>query len=594
MKRFVFFLVVFAAFTGVIFSQEQTVPEWAKKVVWYQIFPERFRNGNPKNDPKASDLEDGYSGWKISPWTSDWYKLQPWEKEHSRNFYDDVFDRRYGGDFEGIIEELPYLHRLGVNAIYLNPIFESPSLHKYNTATYIHVDHNFGPDPEGDLKIMAEENPADPSTWKWTSADSIFLRFIRDAHKLGMKVIIDGVFNHVGTDFWAFKDVVRNQQKSKYRNWFVINSWNDPSTGEKFDYAGWWGIKSLPVFRKDSVTGLVHGPREHIFAITKRWMEPDGNPHDGIDGWRLDVPNEIPHPFWKDWRKLVKGINPQAYIVGEIWGDASPWLKGDEFDGVMNYSLAKAMVHFFIDKKLGISPTEFESDLRTIRKSYPEDIDYVLQNLIDSHDTDRLASMIVNPDRPYDSGDSPRNNPNYSVRKPEPAEIKRQKLVVLFQMTYVGAPMIYYGDEAGMWGADDPDDRKPMLWADLKYEDEKSCPVTNCTRPDDKNVFNKNLFDYYSKLIHERLSNDALMLGTYKTLVADDSKRILVFERRYKESIAIVGFNLGINEGRVSIPVDFPVKNFKDVLTGRTFKVENNFLKFEIDPGWGILLVNNK
>lgn len=570
----------------------QTVPDWAKKVVWYQIFPERFRNGDFKNDPEASDLEESYSGWKVSPWTSDWYKLQKWEEEHSRNFYDDVFDRRYGGDFEGIIEELPYLHKLGINAIYLNPIFDSPSLHKYNTSTYIHVDHNFGPDPEGDLKIMAEEDPANPSTWKWTSADRLFLKFIKEAHRLGMKVIIDGVFNHVGTNFWAFKDVLRNQQKSKYKNWFVIKSWNNPATGEKFDYEGWWGLKSLPIFRKDSVTGLVHGPREYIFAITKRWMEPFGNVKDGVDGWRLDVPNEIPHPFWKDYRKLVKGINPSAYIVGEIWGNASSWLKGDEFDAVMNYSLAKAVVHFFIDRKLGISSTEFDNDLKMLRKSYPEDINYVLQNLIDSHDTDRLASMIVNPDRPYNSDNSPRNNPNYSVRKPDSAEIKRQKLIVLFQMTYIGAPMIYYGDEAGMWGATDPDDRKPMLWPDLSYEDEKSCPISNCKRPDDRNVFNWDLFHYYSMLIHERLSNNALMLGTYRTLVADSSNQIFVFERRYKGSVAIVGFNIGANKETISVKLDVSVKSLRDVLSDKTFNVKNSFVKFDIEPGWGILLVN--
>lgn len=183
----------------------QSVPQWAKEAVWYQIFPERFRNGDLTNDPTASDAGVRNREWHISPWTSDWYKLQPWEKKQSSNFYDVVFDRRFGGDIEGIISRLPYLKKLGVNAIYLNPVFESNSLHKYNTANYVHIDHNFGTDPQGDLRTMAMENPEDPSTWHWTAADELFLHFIRDAHRAGMRVIIDGVFNHVGTDFWGIQ-----------------------------------------------------------------------------------------------------------------------------------------------------------------------------------------------------------------------------------------------------------------------------------------------------------------------------------------------------------------------------------------------------
>ena len=518
--------------------------------------------------------------------------VQPWEKKISDKFYDVVFDRRYGGDMEGVIDELPYLKKLGVNAIYFNPVFESPSLHKYNTATYIHIDHNFGPDPAGDLKIMSEENPADPTTWKWTSADKEFLKLLKEAHKMGMHVIIDGVFNHVGTDFWAFKDVEKNQQKSEYKDWFVIKSWNDSTKGTKFDYEGWWGIKSLPIFRKDTITGLVHGPYEHIMAITRRWMEPNGNPRDGVDGWRLDVPNEVPHVFWKDWRKLVKGINPDAYISGEIWDNAAPWLKGDEFDAVMNYQFAKAAMKFFIDKKLAITPAQFDSTLQALRNYYPDSIDYVLQNLVDSHDTDRLESMIMNPDRDYNADDSPRNNSKYDIAKPDAAAIQRQKLIVLFQMTYVGAPMIYYGDEAGMWGATDPDDRKPMLWADLKYEDEKSSPIAGITRTDDKNVFNKSLFDYYRKLVHERESNPALTIGSYKTLVADNQKKVFVFERESGKHTAIVGFNLSGEKQIVNINLSEEGKMYKDVLSSKSIRVRKNVFHIEIEPKWGVLLVN--
>lgn len=602
MLKWVSFVLVYSCLMGQASAQVH-VPDWAMKAVWYQIFPERFRNGDPKNDPTAKDGEVTNPAWRISPWTSDWYKIQPWERpsalkdpastgKFADDFYRVVLDRRYGGDLEGVIDELPYLRRLGINAIYFNPLFESPSLHKYNTASYTHIDHNFGPDPEGDLKIMSEEVPDDPSTWKWTSADKEFLKLVKKAHSMGMRVIMDGVFNHVGTDFWAFKDVETNQRNSRFKNWFVIRSWNDSATGTKFEYDSWWGIKSLPIFRKDSVTGLVHGPFEYIMAITKRWMDPNGNPKDGIDGWRLDVPNEVPHPFWIDWRKVVKGINPNALIIGEIWDNASAWLKGDQFDGVMNYEFAKAVMKFFVDKKLAVTPEQFDSTLAAIRHMYPDSIDYVLQNLLDSHDTDRLASMIVNPDRSYNGDASPRNNPNYKVRKPDAKEIQRQKLIVLFQMTYVGAPMIYYGDEAGMWGATDPDDRKPMLWPDMKYQDEKTSPLPGMTRPDDKNIFNWNLFDYYSRLVHEREANPALTIGTYKTLIADNARRVFAFERRYGNHTAIIGFNLSKVDQKLNVPLEAKEKSFKDVLSGMKFSARNNRLQVGIKPGWGVLLVN--
>lgn len=566
---------VFTALMSLVLSSSskaQSVPYWAKKVVWYQIFPERFRNGDKHNDPEASDAGVQSREWHISPWTSDWYKLQPWEKKYSNKFYDVIFGRRYGGDIEGVIQKLPYLKKLGVNAIYFNPVFEAHSLHKYNTANYIHIDHNFGPNPQGDLRIMAMEDPDDPTTWRWTSADTLFLKSVKEAHKLEVKVIIDGVFNHVGTDFWAFKEVVRNQEKSRYKDWFVIKSWDNPATKDtnEFDYGGWWGLKSLPIFKKDSALGLVHGPREHIFEIMKRWMAPNGDVSQGIDGWRLDVANEIPHVFWKDWRRLVKSIKPEAYITGEIWGNATPWLQGDEFDGVMNYEFAKAVVKFFINDKLRISPTQFDSTLATVRSSYPNDANYVLENLIDSHDTDRLPSMIVNPDRPYDVQNSPRWNPNYKVRKPNASEIQRQKLIVLFQMTYVGAPMVYYGDEAGMWGADDPDDRKPMLWQDMRYENEKSCPVHNFVRPNDKNVFNDDLFAFYQKLIHERVQNDALTLGDYRTLVADDEKKVFVFQKNHNNNVAIVGFNLSDKVQTVRLSVGCNPSDFWDVVNSQS------------------------
>ncbi len=538
-------LVIVLAWCAPAQCQEPRVPQWAKDAVWYQIFPERFRNGDPTNDPTAADLElPKGTAWKLSDWTGDWYKLQDWERK-GNGFYDVVFDRRYGGDLQGVLDELDYLAGLGVTALYFNPLFEAYSLHKYDASTYHHIDDNFGPRSADDRERLAHETN-DPSTWVWSSADSLFLRLLRECHDRGIRVILDGVFNHSGTRFWAFQDIIRNQQASPYADWYDVRSWDDPSTPEnEFGYKGWWDYKGLPEFKEDA-NGFVPAVRQYFFDITKRWMDPngDGDPSDGIDGWRLDVANDVSHVFWKEWRTLVKSINPDAYIVGEIWDDASVWLQGDQFDAVMNYRFARAVVRFFIDtNSRRYSATEFDSELTDIRDSYPPDVNYILQNLIDSHDTDRLPSMIINPNRKYDDANSPRNNPAYDVRKPNERERAIQKLIALFQMTYVGAPMVYYGTEAGMWGADDPDCRKPMVWPDLQFENERSHPLPGKRRPDDSVAFDSDMAGYYRDLIAVRKNRLALRQGTFKTMMADDERGIFMYRRAAGEDTVVVVIN---------------------------------------------------
>ncbi|RMF66345.1 MAG: alpha-amylase, partial [Calditrichaeota bacterium] len=280
-------------------AAQVNVPEWAKRAVWYQIFPERFYNGDPKDDPTLQDIlgswpHDSSGAYQISDWTGDWYRLQPWEGG-AHDFYYHVQRRRYGGDLAGVLKKLDYLENLGITAIYFNPLFEAPSLHKYDGATYHHIDNNFGPAPARDATLVLQEKPDDPSTWRWTSADSLFLAVVRACHDRGMKVIIDGVFNHVGLNFWAFRDVVQKQQTSKYRDWFVVKRWDDPNTPEnEFDYEGWFGVKELPEFR-ETADGFVPAVKAYIFHAVRRWMDPDGDgdPSDGIDGWRLDVADMV-------------------------------------------------------------------------------------------------------------------------------------------------------------------------------------------------------------------------------------------------------------------------------------------------------------
>ena len=546
------------------------VPHWARDAVWYQIFPERFRNGDPSNDPTAEEMElNALRAWQRSPWGSDWYKLQPWEEAHSKDFYENVFDRRYGGDIQGVIDKLDYLSDLGINAIYFNPIFEAPSLHKYDASTYHHIDNNFGPDARGDAALTMDETD-DSKSWKWSASDRLFLKLIQEAHKRGIRIIIDGVFNHCGLRFWAFEDVVKNQQHSRYADWFDVKKWDDPSTPEnEFDYKGWWGYKIHPEF-KEGKEGFAKPVWKYFFEITRRWMDPngDGNPSDGIDGWRLDVANDVSHHFWKEWRKLVKSINPEAYIVGEIWDDASRWLAGDEFDAVMNYRFARAVVRFFIDTDgRRYSSSDFDKELADVRKSYPNEVNYILQNLIDSHDTDRLPSMILNPNRTYDDQNSPRRNKGYRVEKPAGNVRAIQRLILLFQMTYVGAPMIYYGDEAGMWGADDPDDRKPMVWPDLEYEDEHSHPIPGKARSDDEVTFDQELFDYYRKLIRVRKENIALSRGDYRTMQSSEDG-LFVFQRVFGENYVIVVLN---NSEQLRTTRLAARGNYVDALSGDAF-----------------------
>ncbi|HCK99360.1 MAG TPA: alpha-amylase, partial [Candidatus Marinimicrobia bacterium] len=232
-------------------AQYTATPVWAQDAIWYQIFPERFRNGDPSNDPTIETLDgtwpyDKQHEWAITPWTSDWYKLQQWEDKNARGFYYNAQLRRYGGDIQGIIDKLDYLQELGVNAIYLNPVFESASSHKYGATMYRHIDNNFGPDPKGDIEIWNSETPDDPSTWRWTSADQLFLKLINEVHNRDMKIIIDGVFNHVGIPFWAFQDVKKKGRQSKYLDWFIINSFDNPATSEdEFEYQGWYGVTDL-------------------------------------------------------------------------------------------------------------------------------------------------------------------------------------------------------------------------------------------------------------------------------------------------------------------------------------------------------------
>lgn len=591
-------------FFNQIYSQQNVrgVPDWAKEVVWYQIFPERFCNGDKSNDPTPQDMQGAWpynipENWQVHPWTSDWYKLQPWEVETGHDFYWNAGVRRYGGDLQGIIDKLNYLQELGITAIYLNPIFESPSLHKYDATMFHHVDNNFGPNPELDRKIWEEEDPGNPETWKWTSADSLFLQLIKECHERNIKIIIDGVFNHVGTTFWAFQDVIEKQENSSYKDWFVIKQWDDPLTSDnEFDYECWAGARSLPEFREDE-NGLVDPVKNHVHAIVERWMDPnqDGDPSDGIDGWRLDVAEKVNIKFWIEFRGWTKAINPKAYTTGELWWEdwqnnimvnAAPWFQSGAFDADMNYRFANGVKEWVIDVKNKISVQAFVDSLNSYMNDYPMDNVYVLQNLMDSHDVDRLSSQIVNPDNWYDHKSNPGQNPDYKVRKPNDDELLVQRFIIGIQMTLPGAPMIYYGDECGMWGGDDPDCRKPMVWSDLNYEPETSHPF-NKPRPKDDVFFNQELFEWYKKLISIRNDNPVLALGDINFFLIDNEDEIVGYERTLGDDKMIIILNnkKESSDYKLNLNQSLPdAESFEDIIDGSEYNITNGIINLSLKP----------
>lgn len=407
------------------------VPPWVQDAIFYQIFPERFANGDSLNDP---------------PGTQSWGGVPT-----PRNYF--------GGDLQGILDHLDYISSLGINTLYLNPIFQSSTNHKYNADDYLKIDPAFGD-------------------------EKVFSKLVKECHGREIRIILDGVFNHTGTGFFAFRDIKENGAKSKYLGWYNVYSLPLAPPG-KPNYECWWGHGDLPKL-------MTHNPEVHdyLFKVTEHWMKL------GIDGWRLDVPNEIPHAFWIEWRTYVKSLNPQAYIVGEIWDDARPWLKGDQFDAVMNYQFRKACLEFFVERKRTASG--FDSALATLRGKYPPEVNRAMQNLLGSHDTERLLTLCDN-------------------------KTKTVELAWLFQMTYVGAPMVYYGDEIGMTGGKDPGCRGTMIWDEKKQ--------------------NKNLLECMKGLISLRKTHSPFRGGDFETLIADAGTNLYAFRRKDGSGSCVVILN---------------------------------------------------
>ncbi len=590
-----------------------SVPKWAKEAIWYQIFVERFRNGDPNNDPAPVDMAGGYpgslpKGWKITPWGHDWYDHEPWlDSVKAKGFYSKIQTRRYGGDLQGVLDKIDYLQELGITAIYFNPLNDSPSLHKYDARNYTHIDRNFGPDPKGDALIMSLETHDDPATWKWTEADKMFLKVIAECHKRGIHVILDFSWNHTGKDFWALNDVRKNGTSSKFADWYNIIQSDDPKTpADEFKYEGWGGNNPyMPVFRKDIIPptnkimpfeGNLHSEslKNHIFDVTKRWLDPDndGNPDDGVDGFRLDVAGEIPMGFWREYRKVVRSVNPEAYLVGEIWWLEWPdktlnpktYLTGDQFDAVMNYRWFRVARGFFGQAEPVLNPTEFVSEIERIDNGIDTSNLQAMMNVAATHDSPRLSTSLFN--KTMDKYNAkPSDNPDYKINKPDELTRKEQILLLIHQYTFMGAPHIWNGDESGMWGADDPDCRKPVVWEDIIYENETANFDPARKRPVDVVKVDTVLRSFYKKLINMRKENPVLVYGDLTFTVADNEKMILAYSRRKGDEEIAVVFNRSGKIQSINVPV-LSKGTYTDILApeGNSIKATGRGLAITLEP----------
>lgn len=594
MKR-TFVFISSIVFAQSLFSQTMSTafnkpPDWSKTAIWYQIFVERFYNGDKTNDPTLANITvptqmEPPKDWRITPWIQNWYGQQDWEKKLQKPFNETIQFRRYGGDLQGVINKLGYLQQLGVNALFLNPINDAPSLHKYDARNYHHVDVNFGPDPEGDNKIIASENPADPATWKWTSADKLFLKLVDECHKRKMKIIMDYSWNHTGILFWAWQDIVKNQQQSPYKDWFDIRSFEDPyTTQNEFDYGGWLGNKSLPEIKKVDITterkvghpyegNINEGAKQHQFAVAKRWLAPNGDVSKGIDGFRLDVADQVGLGFWREFRKHVRNINPDTYLVGEIWWrewpdhlmDPAPYTKGDVFDAVMFYQAYRPARYFFANTNYDHSAEQLQDSLQAQWKQLDTDNLQAMMNVSSSHDAPRLLSDFYNTNQ-YKFKATPNDDPAYKTGKPDAATYKRLRLYLVHLFTTVGAPHIWNGEEMGMWGADDPHDRKPLMWKEFQFEDETRNNYQPGEKLYDKVAFNQPHFNWYKKLIAIRKSNPVLSTGNME-IVKATGKQFGYMRFNEKEKIYVL-FNLEntAQEFDISSP-----GSYVDLLTGKAY-----------------------
>lgn len=421
-----------------------SAPSWVKDTVWYQIFPERFGNGDESNNPIG---------------TLDWGSANP------------EVDNFFGGDFQGVIDHLDYLVKLGINGIYFTPIFKAHSNHKYDTIDYFEIDPQFGTKEK-------------------------FAELIEECHKRDIRVMLDAVFNHSGYYFPQWQDVLEKGELSNYKDWFHIEEF--PIKQDPINYHAFSFVPSMP--KLNTANPEV---KEYLLEVGRYWVKEFQ-----IDGWRLDVANEVDHAFWRAFRSEIKNISEDVYILGEIWHDSMRWLTGDQFDSVMNYPFTNGSIQFLAQGTT--NATSFANTITDVLHMYPNNVNEVLFNLLDSHDTPRILTLC---------------NDN----------IDRVKLLYLFQLSFAGSPCIYYGDEIGMPGGADPGCRACMIWDEEKQD--------------------RDLFEFLKTLIQLRKNNPVFgNAGTFNWIYVNDEYNSLAYKKQFGEEIYCIFINN--SDQSVTIPLE--------------------------------------
>ena len=449
-------------------------PDWVADAIFYQIFPDRFCNGKKSNDP---------------PNLATWGDLPTRE-----NFF--------GGDLQGILLRLDYLQSLGVNALYLNPIFQARTNHRYDTSDYFKVDPALGD-------------------------NSLLKELVSQVHQRGMRIILDGVFNHCGDGFAPFQDMMKKGADSEYASWFLARSY--PLSTDPLNYLTCGGCIYLPKLNH------AHRPvREFILKVARYWLEETD-----MDGWRLDVPFKIPLDFWREFRQAVKAANPQAYLVGEVWREAAPWIAGDCFDGVTNYRLRNLVLDYVNN---ALDGEDFGFELQTLLAAHGPAARSML-NLLDSHDTPRILTTLK-------------------------GDIRKLRIALTIQMTMPGAPMIYYGDEVGLLGETDPDCRRCMPW--------------------DEADWNKQVLKITRDLVALRRDHPALRHGDPQKLMAFNG--VFAYRQELGDDEVIVVLNPRESIRSLEIPTLSQATRWQEISSQAVFAASKGTILFDRLPARSALV----
>lgn len=517
--------------------RDLSVPEWFQKGIIYQIFPDRFRKG--KSDEKKSKTKKNsflYGHWEDDPL----YIKDPTTGSILRWDF-------HGGNLEGIIEKLPYLKELGISILYLNPIFEAASNHRYDTGDYKKIDPMLG-------------------------SETTYQNLCQKAEEMGIRVILDGVFSHTGSDSRYFNregnyDTLGayHSKNSPYYPWYRFKHYPD-------EYDCWWGIDNMP-----NTNEMEHSFRRFIIeeddSVIRRWIRK------GAKGWRLDVADELPPLFIQQIRKAMREEDPESVLIGEVWEDATnkvsygerrSYLLGEELDSVMNYPLRETMIRFFRGE---ISGVEVEQQLMSLYENYPRTYFYSCMNLIGSHDRARILTLLG--EAPDESGLSVQEKTHYRLSRDQLSLGRaRLKSLIAFQMTFPGVPSVYYGDEAGVEGFTDPLNRKTYPWDRV----------------------DEGLLSWTKKMIHIRQENPVFIDGEWK-IFSSGADHLAYVRSMEKKSMAVVIINRN-TEKPLSFREKLPQKpgaELKDILSGARITLEDDdWLSLEIDPLSAAILVANQ